>query len=89
MAFGKESNENLMRVIETERTIMDKARLEWVVSGLNQHKLTKAENQFIKTILEEFEKKNALTELQEERLENLYKEKSKLLPDKNRRFPMV
>ena len=61
---------------------MDKARLEWVMSGLNQHALTKAEDQFLKTALEDFDKNQALTERQEERLENLYKEKSRLTPDK-------
>jgi hypothetical protein len=62
---------------------MNKERLEWVVSGLNQHALTKTEDQFVKTALEDFGKKHALTELQEGRLENLYKEKSKLIPNKN------
>ncbi len=62
---------------------MNKDRLEWVMSGLNQHELTKAEDQFVKTALEDFEKNHALTEHQEERLESLYKEKSKLIPNKN------
>ena len=62
---------------------MNKERLEWVMSGLNQHALTKTEDQFVKTALEDFEKKHALTELQEERLESLYKEKSKLIPNRN------
>jgi len=62
---------------------MNKERLEWVMSGLNQHALTKTEDQFVKTALEDFEKKHALAEHQEERLESLYKEKSKLIPNKN------
>ena len=62
---------------------MNKERLEWVMSGLNQHALTKTEEQFVKTILEDFGKKHLLTELQEERLETLYKEKSQLAPNKN------
>jgi len=62
---------------------MNKERLEWVMSGLNQHALTKTEDQFIKTALEDFEKNHALAELQEKRLESLYKEKSKLVPNKN------
>jgi hypothetical protein len=61
---------------------MNKDRLEWVMSGLNQHELTQAEGQFLKTALEDFDKNHALTELQEERLERLYKEKSKLTPNK-------
>ena len=62
---------------------MNKDRLEWIMSGLNQYKLTKNEDQFIKTTLEDFTQKNALTENQEARIENLYKEKSKLTPNKN------
>ena len=62
---------------------MKKERLEWVMSGLNQHALTKAEDQFLKTALEDFDKNEALTEHQEEKLESLYKEKSKLIPNKD------
>jgi hypothetical protein len=63
---------------------MNKARLEWVMSGLNQHALTKAEDEFLKTASEDFSKNQALTELQEERLETLYKEKSQSVPNKDR-----
>jgi hypothetical protein len=62
---------------------MNKERLDWVMSGLNQYALTKAEDQFLKTALEDFDKNHALTERQEERLESLYKEKSRLIPNKN------
>jgi hypothetical protein len=61
---------------------MNKARLEWVMSGLNQYALTTAEDLFLKTASTDFDKNQALTEHQEERLENLYKEKSKLVPNK-------
>ncbi len=61
---------------------MNKDRLEWVMSGLNQYALTDAENLFLKTVSADFDKSQALTERQEERLENLYKEKSRLLPIK-------
>jgi hypothetical protein len=61
---------------------MNKERLDWVMSGLNQYALTKAEDQFLKTALEDFDKKHALTERQEERLESLYKEKSQSIPNK-------
>ena len=61
---------------------MNKDRLEWVMSGLNQHELTQAEDQFLKTALEDLDKNHALTECQEERPERLYKEKSKLTPNK-------
>ncbi len=61
---------------------MDKGRLEWVMSGLNRYVLTTAENLFLKTVMADFEKNQALTERQEERLEALYKEKSRLPSDK-------
>ncbi len=61
---------------------MNKARLEWVMSGLNQHALSKTEDQFLKAALQDFDKKNALTERQEERLESLYKLKSQSTPNK-------
>ena len=61
---------------------MNKERLDWVMSGLNQHALTEAEDQFLKTALEDFDKNHALTERQEERLESLYKLKSQSTPNK-------
>ena len=82
MASEEDSNKNLKTVIETERTIMNKARLEWVMSGLNQYALTEAEDQFLKTALEDFNKNHGLTERQEDRLESLYKEKSQSMPNK-------
>ena len=62
---------------------MKKDRLEWIISGLNQYQLTEREDQFIRSVEEEFRQKNMLTEIQEEKLETLYKEKSKLIPNKN------
>jgi hypothetical protein len=64
--------------------IMNKERLEWIVSGLNQYALTEAEEQFLKTALEDFSKNLALTGKQEERLETLYEQKSKMTPNRNR-----
>jgi len=61
---------------------MNKARLDWVMSGLNQYALTQAEDQFIKSASGDFDQKQMLTECQEVRLENLYKEKSKSKPNK-------
>ena len=61
---------------------MNKARLEWVMSGLSQYKLTENEDHFIKSAAGDFDQKQTLTEHQEERLENLYKEKSKSKPNK-------
>ena len=62
---------------------MNKDRLEWIISGLNQYQLTKTEGQFVKSALGNFDQHHALTGDMEERLENLYKEKSKLKPNKN------
>jgi predicted flavoprotein YhiN len=62
---------------------MNKERLEWIMSGLTQYKLTKNEDQFIKSALEDFDQKQMLTAQQEERIEILYREKSKLKPNKN------
>jgi hypothetical protein len=61
---------------------MNKARLDWVMSGLNKYALTETEDQFLKTTLEDFDKNHALTERQEDRLESLYKEKSQSIPNK-------
>lgn len=61
---------------------MNRARLEWVISGLNQYALTQAEDNFLKTALGDFDKNNSLTEGQEDRLESLYRTKSQLLPNK-------
>jgi hypothetical protein len=61
---------------------MNKARLEWVMSGLNQYVLTTVETLFLETVSADFDKNQALTERQEERLETFYKEKSRLTPDK-------
>ena len=61
---------------------MNKERLEWVMSGLNQYALTQAEDQFLKTAAGDFDKNHTLTERQEDRLESLYKLKSQLTPNK-------
>jgi len=62
---------------------MNRERLDWVMSGLNRYKLTQKEDQFIKSTEEDFNQKNMISEQQEEKLESLYKEKSKFLPNKN------
>jgi hypothetical protein len=62
---------------------MEKERLEWVMSGLSHYNLTAMEDQFVKLAKQDFSQKNMLTEEQEEKLESLYKEKSKLIPDRN------
>jgi hypothetical protein len=64
-------------------TIMNHERLEWIISGLSRYKLTEKEKQFIESVESDFSQKNMLTEQQEEKLESLYKEKSRFLPNKN------
>jgi hypothetical protein len=61
---------------------MEKERLKWIMSGLNHYKLAVREDQFVKSVEQDFNQKNMLTEQQEEKLESLYKEKSKLIPNK-------
>jgi len=82
VVFEEDSNEDLKAIIGEERTNMNKARLDWIMSGLNKYALTKYEHHFLKAALEDFDKKHALTEQQEERLERLYKEKSQSNPKK-------
>jgi hypothetical protein len=53
------------------------------MSGLNRYKLAAREDQFVKSVEQNFNQKNMLTEQQEEKLESLYKEKSKLIPNRN------
>lgn len=62
---------------------MKKDRLEWIISGLNQYQLTEREDQLIKLAEQDFNQRNILSEQLEEKIENLYKEKSKLIPNKN------
>ncbi len=68
---------------------MNRARLEWVMSGLNQYVLTTSEDFFLKTVSSDFDKNQVLTARQEERLENLYKEKSQLIPNKRSDPPSI
>jgi hypothetical protein len=63
--------------------IVNHERLEWIISGLSRYKLTEKENHFVRSAEYDFNQKNKLTEHQEEKLENLYKEKSRFLPNKN------
>ena len=62
---------------------MNKERLEWVLSGLNRYKLTQKEDQFVKSTEYDFNQKNMITEQQGEKLESLYKEKSKFIPNRD------
>jgi hypothetical protein len=44
-----------------KKVIMNKERFEWIVSGLNQYALTETEEQFLETLLENFNKNQAVT----------------------------
>jgi hypothetical protein len=85
MLFGKW--ENSYWSIGQGRFTMRKDRLEWIISGLNQYRLTEREDLFIKSLEQDFLQKEMLTEQQEDRIESLYKEKSKLIPNKNHFAP--
>jgi hypothetical protein len=62
---------------------MNKARLEWIMSGLGRYKLNPAEDRFVKSIQQAFNEKNKLTDKEEEKLEGFYREKSRLIADRN------
>ena len=49
---------------------------------MNRYKLTNGEEQFLKVAENAFRQKSMLTDKQEERLETLYREKSRLMPNK-------
>ena len=62
---------------------MNKARLEWILSGLDRYKLSPSEDRFVKSIQRTFNEKSMLTQKEEERLEGFYREKSRLIADRN------
>ncbi|MDO9124847.1 MAG: hypothetical protein Q7V12_10570 [Deltaproteobacteria bacterium] len=61
---------------------MNKDRLEWIMSGLNQYALTKDEDKFVKSAVEHFDQHRLLTAQAEQRIETLYKDKSRFIPNK-------
>jgi hypothetical protein len=62
---------------------MNKARLEWILSGLDRYKLNPSEDRFVKSIQQVFNEKHMLTDKEEEKLEGFYREKSRLVADRN------
>jgi len=70
-----------------KRGFMNKDRLDWIMSGLNQYALTSAEDKFVKAAVVHFDQHLVLTAQQEERIETLYKEKSKRMPNKRSADP--
>ena len=62
---------------------MNKERLEWVMSGLSQYKLTKDEDQFTKSASGDFDQNQMLTDRQEKRLENFLRRSQNRNPIEN------
>jgi hypothetical protein len=56
---------------------MDKARLSWIISGLDFNSLNEKEERFVESAEKYFKKYGDLTEAQENWLEDIFKEKSR------------
>jgi len=56
---------------------MDKKRLDWIISGLPRDELGDGTWKFIESLERYFERHGNLTEAQEERLEEIFKEKGR------------
>jgi hypothetical protein len=47
--------------LSERRLMMGKERIEWVMSGLSYYNLTAREDQFVKSVKQDFNQKNVLT----------------------------
>jgi hypothetical protein len=56
---------------------MTKDRLSWIISGLDFNSLSNWEEKFIESAEKYFKKHGDLTEAQEDKLEDIFKEKSR------------
>jgi len=56
---------------------MDKARLSWIISGLDFNDLSEKEERFVESVEKYFKAHGDLTEAQENWLEDIFKEKSR------------
>jgi hypothetical protein len=56
---------------------MTKDRLFWIIDGLDWDRLTRWEENFIEKMELQFKEEEYLTKAQEEKLEEIYKEKAK------------
>ena len=56
---------------------MDKARLSWIISGLEWDSLTEWESRFIESVEAYFKRHGDLTEAQANKLEEIFKDKSR------------
>lgn len=59
------------------RISMTRDRFDWILSGLDDDKLTMREAEFVESCEKGFEKYGKLTEAMEDWLEAIYKEKEK------------
>lgn len=56
---------------------MDRKRLDWILDGLDDDKLTMWEAGFVESVTDFFEKNGFLTEAQEDKLEEIFREKTR------------
>lgn len=56
---------------------MTKNRMEWILDGLDKDSLTKWETGFVESVKEFFEDNGFLTEAQEDKLEEVFREKTR------------
>jgi len=56
---------------------MTKARIQWIISGLNWDRLTPWEERFVERMEIQFKEEGYLTKGQEEKLEEIYREEAK------------
>ncbi len=68
---------------DPSRGTMNRARLEWILSGLRRYRLSPSEDRFVKSIEQTFNDKNMLTDKEEEKLEGFHREKSRLVADRD------
>lgn len=56
---------------------MDQQRFDWIIDGLDEDKLTEWETGFIESVKERMETKGDLTPGQEDKLEEIFREKTR------------
>ena len=56
---------------------MDKARLSWIISGLDFNSLNDWEERFVESVEKYFKRHGDLTEAQANKLEEIFKDKSR------------
>ncbi len=56
---------------------MDQQRFDWIIDGLDEGRLTEWETEFVESCKERMETKGDLTPGQEDKLEEIFREKSR------------